>query len=79
VPSASCGPRPPGSNEDDPDGTVTGEHPAWIATLYDPQGTLAASLGGIDAPEGDPYRRVVEAELALEAGACDPLDRRVIA
>lgn len=35
------------------------------------------SLWAIDAPEDDPYRRTVEAELALEAGLCHPLDRKL--
>lgn len=34
-----------------------------------------ASLWGIDAGEEDPYRRTVEADLALEAGLCHPSDR----
>lgn len=43
----------------------------WVCDMYDPQGELVQSLGGIDfgrdgSPFGDPYRRVVEAELALE-------------
>jgi hypothetical protein len=59
--------------EPDPDGTAAGKHPAWIACLlrWPNDGGDAepvAALGGIDANEGDPYRRVVEAELALEAG-----------
>lgn len=55
------------------------DHDVEIASLRDPSGTsprcqgrhnVIASLGGIvDADRH--YRRVVEAELALEAGACD--------
>jgi hypothetical protein len=75
--------------EDDPDGTCAGEHPAYVALLWHPNDQTnelladdwppRASLGGIDAGEGDPYRRVVAAELALEAGICHPMDRPVIA
>lgn len=43
----------------------------WQCACYDVHGRVVASLGGVDfGPEGlhgDPYRRVVEAELALEA------------
>ncbi|MEN3280060.1 MAG: hypothetical protein V7607_1200 [Solirubrobacteraceae bacterium] len=69
--------------EDDCDGTADGERPAWGCVLYrwrDEEVTSPAvltSLWGIDAPEGDPYRRVVEAELALEADICHPMDRDI--
>ena len=44
----------------------------WCCVMYDEQGTIIASLHGIDfgrdkQPWGNPYRRVVEAELAFEA------------
>jgi len=50
------------------------ERPAWdqwVCILFDSDGSMRNSLGGIDfgrdgEPRGDPYRRVVEAELALE-------------
>ena len=51
------------------------ESPAWdqwVCVLFDSDGNMLDSLGGIDfgrdgEPWGSPYRRVVEAELALEA------------
>jgi hypothetical protein len=47
-------------------------HATWACLAYDAQGTVIGSLGGVDfGPEGNPhastYRRVVEAEIALEA------------
>jgi len=44
----------------------------WGVIAYDSDGYSIASLGGVDfgrdgAPFGDPYARVVAAELALEA------------
>ena len=44
----------------------------WVCTAWKPAHECVASLGGVDfGPDGDPwgsdYRRVVEAELALEA------------
>lgn len=44
----------------------------WCCTAYDADGRAVAHLGGIDfgrdvEPWGQPYRRVVEAELAREA------------
>lgn len=44
----------------------------WCCTIRNADGKVVGSLGGIDfgrdgEPWGDPYRRVVEAELALEA------------
>jgi hypothetical protein len=46
--------------EDDPEGTVTCEHPAGSCTLLHwgdvgADATALASLGRIDAPEGDPH------------------------
>jgi hypothetical protein len=43
----------------------------WVCLVHDADGEVIGSLGGIDfgrdgKPWGDPYRRVVEAELALE-------------
>ncbi len=43
----------------------------WICIMRDADGNVLASLGGIDfgrdgEPWGDPYKRVVEAELATE-------------
>ena len=43
----------------------------WICVMRDPQGRVVESLSGIDfgrdgEPYGDPYARVVQAELALE-------------
>jgi hypothetical protein len=43
----------------------------WVCDMYDETGAHVTSLGGIDfgrdgSPWHDPYRRVVEAELALE-------------
>lgn len=45
----------------------------WQCAMYDESGACVASLHSIDfgrdgEPYGDPYRRVVEAELASEAG-----------
>ena len=50
------------------------EKPAWllwVCCAYDVEGELSASLGGIDLgrdgyPRGNPYKRIVEAELALD-------------
>lgn len=44
----------------------------WCCLCRDPEGKPASSLGGIDfgadkEPWGDPYCRIVQAELALEA------------
>lgn len=44
----------------------------WSVVLRAPDGTVLDSLGGVDfgrdgEPWGDPYRRVCEAEMALEA------------
>ena len=63
--------------EVDPDVTSADwcdEEPAWrtwLCVMYTSQGEPVASLGGVDfgrdgEPWGNPYRRVVEAELALE-------------
>ena len=46
-------------------------YPLWLCLLLDENGKTLESLCGIDfgrdkEPWGDPYRRVVEAELALE-------------
>jgi hypothetical protein len=43
----------------------------WQCLAYDANGQIVASLGGVDfgrneTPHSDPYRRVVEAELASE-------------
>jgi hypothetical protein len=43
----------------------------WVCIARDANGNVFASLGGVDfgrdkEPWGDPYRRVVEAELAAE-------------
>jgi hypothetical protein len=43
----------------------------WVCCMFDENGELVQSLGGVDfgrdvEPWGPPYRRVVEAELALE-------------
>lgn len=43
----------------------------WTCLMRDEEGKVVKSLGGIDfgrdgEPWGDPYRRVVEAELAME-------------
>ena len=66
--------------EPDPGGTATGEHPAWGCVLYrdsDDDGVEAVcSLWGVDAAAHHPYRRVVAAELALEAGLSDQHNRR---
>lgn len=45
--------------------------PAWKCVMYNEKGGVVQSLHGTDlgrggTPYGDPYRRVVEAELALE-------------
>lgn len=44
----------------------------WCVVLRDEDGVVIGSLGGVDfgrdvEPWGQPYRRVVEAEIALEA------------
>lgn len=44
----------------------------YVCRMYDEDGELIGSLHGIDfgrdgSPAGEPYRRVVEAELALDA------------
>lgn len=44
----------------------------WVCTARDGQGKIAGSVGAVDfgrdgEPWGQPYRRVVEAELAMEA------------
>lgn len=46
-------------------------YPLWLCTCYDEFGKVVGSLGGVDfgdngQPWGDPYRRVVEAEIAME-------------
>lgn len=43
----------------------------WVCTMYGPSGAVCNSLSGVDfgrdgIPYGNPYRRVVEAELAVE-------------
>lgn len=49
------------------------ETPTWVCTMRAPDGTPADSIGGVDfgdgEPWGNPYRRVVEAELAAESVA----------
>lgn len=50
--------------------------PTWECIARDASGRVVASLMGIDfgrdgSPWGDPYRRVVEAELAAEAKSCN--------
>lgn len=66
----------------DPDITSrewTNEAPAWSTwrcVARDAEGKVFASLHGIDfgrdgEPWGDPYRRVVEAELACELPTCE--------
>lgn len=65
--------------EPDLDGTAIGEHPAWGCVLYrdrDDCVEAVCSLWGVDAAPHHPYRRVVAAELALEAGLGDQPDRR---
>jgi hypothetical protein len=46
--------------------------PLWECLVYNEDGEVIGALGGVDfgrdgSPRGDHYRRVVEAELALEA------------
>lgn len=48
------------------------EYPLWHCLMRDAAGKPVGSLGGVDfgadgAPWGDPYRRVIEAEMACEA------------
>lgn len=54
----------------DPEGTCTGEHPAWGAILYgegpDGENEAITSLWGIDDEPGAPYYRTVYADLAGE-------------
>ncbi len=56
-------------------GVLDHEHTLYVALLQDRRGRVLGSLGGIDFGGGrpnwqqDPYRRVVEAELAAEAVA----------
>lgn len=56
------------SREWDAEGPVT---PTWVCTMRSPSGTVLESVSGVDfgdsEPWGQPYRRVVEAELAFEA------------
>ena len=47
-------------------------YPLWLCLCFDENGSVVASVGGVDfgrdgVPQSDPYRRVVEAEMALEA------------
>jgi len=47
------------------------DYALWVCVMYDPDGYVIGSLGGIDFGPGgeswgDAYRRVIEAELALE-------------
>lgn len=56
---------------DSSDWTDGEPYAVWLCTAYDESGTIVASLGAVDfgpdgEPWGQPYRRVVEAELALE-------------
>jgi hypothetical protein len=51
--------------------TDSPEHETWVCYVYDEHGEPIGSLGGVDFgpdgdPTGDPYARVVEAELAAE-------------
>lgn len=56
------------------------EEPAyeqWVCSCHDASGLVVAVLGGIDfgrdgSPFGDAYKRVVEAELALEGLTNEP-------
>lgn len=46
----------------------------WVCTAYDANGKVCGSLSGIDlgrdgSPYGDPYKRVVEAQIACEVAA----------
>lgn len=55
-----------------------GETEMLECTLYGPDGEPIESMGGIHVLAGDEsYKRVVEAELALQAGVCHPLDRDI--
>jgi hypothetical protein len=57
-----------------------GETAMMACVLYGADGESLASLWGIhmrDPWQADPYRRVIEAQLALEAGVCHPLDRAI--
>lgn len=52
------------------------EYYLWACTCYDDNGAHVGSMCGVDfghgnTPWGQPYRRVIEAELALEAIAND--------
>lgn len=44
----------------------------WHTAAFTGERVMLASLGMIDAEDGDPYRRVVNAELAMEAISEDP-------
>lgn len=52
------------------DGDVPWDGPLWVVCLYSVEGTgrpeLVGSLGGVACEEGDPYLRVVAAELAVQ-------------
>lgn len=53
------------------DWSDTEDHATWCCIIRNDDGDVVGSLGGIDfgpggEPWGDSYRRVVEAELALE-------------
>lgn len=52
------------------DGDVPYDGPLWVAILWSVDGTSTsaplASLGSIACEEGDPYQRVIEAELMVE-------------
>jgi hypothetical protein len=59
-----------------------GETVLMEATIYSERGEPVGSIGGVHLRTpwmADPYRRVIEAELALEADICHPLDRAIIA
>jgi len=55
----------------------------WQCAMYNPEGRIVASLHGIDfgrdgEPWGEPYRRVVEAELAGEGIDAPPQGKGAI-
>lgn len=57
--------------QEDRDATAEAEYTQWQCDIFDADGDPVTGIGGVDfgeegEPWGDPYRRVIEAELALD-------------